>query len=80
MEHLQEIIANWQFYLEKGLEIFGAAVALASLIVKLTRTEKDDAILAKVVKVFDWLSIVNTKINQAKIDGTATIENKGKVK
>lgn len=80
MEHLQEIIANWQFWLEKGLEIFGAAVALASLIVKLTKTEKDDAILAKVVKVFDWLSIVNTKINQAKIDGTATIENKGKVK
>lgn len=80
MEHLQEIIANWQFYLEKGLEIFGAAVALASLIVKLTKTEKDDAILAKVVKVLDFLSVVNTKANQAKIDGTATIENKGKVK
>lgn len=80
MEHLQEIIANWQFYLEKGLEIFGAAVALASLIVKLTPTTKDDAILAKVVKVFDWLSIVNTKINQAKIDGTATVEHKGEVK
>ena len=80
MEHLQEIIANWQFYLEKGLEIFGAAVALASLIVKLTRTEKDNAILAKVVKVLDWLSIVNTKANQAKIDGTATVEHKGEVK
>lgn len=59
---------NVQFYLEKGLEIFGAAVALASLIVKLTRTEKDDAILAKVVKVLDFLSVVNTKANQAKID------------
>ena len=71
---------NLQFYLEKGLEIFGAAVALASLIVKLTKTEKDDAILAKVVKVLDLLSIFNTKINQAKIDGTATVENKGVVK
>lgn len=80
MEHLQEIIANWQFYLEKGLEIFGAAVALASLIVKLTPTTKDDAFLAKVVKVLDFLSVVNTKINQAKIDGTVQVEHKGEVK
>ena len=71
---------NLQFYFEKVLEIFGAAVALASLIVKLTKTEKDDAILAKVVKVLDFLSIFNTKINQAKIDGAATVENKGEVK
>lgn len=71
---------NLQFYLEKGLEIFGAAVSLASLIVKLTPSTKDDAILAKVVKVLDFLSIFNTKINQAKIDGTATVENKGEVK
>lgn len=71
---------NLQFYLEKGLEIFGAAVALASLIVKLTPSTKDDEILAKVVKVLDLLSIFNTKINQAKIDGTATVENKGVVK
>lgn len=80
MEHLQEIIANWQFWLEKGLEIFGAAVALASLIVKLTPSDRDDQILAKVAKVFDWLSIVNTKINQAKIDGTVQVEHKGEVK
>ena len=71
---------NLQFYLEKGLEIFGAAVALASLIVKATPSQKDDAILAKVVKVLDFLSVVNTKANQAKIDGTATVENKGTVK
>ena len=71
---------NLQFYLEKGLEIFGAAVALASLIVKLTPSTKDDAILAKVVKVLDLLSIFNTKINQAKIDGTETVENNGVVK
>lgn len=68
MEYLQEITTNWQFWFEKGLEIFGAAVALASLIVKLTPTTKDDAILAKVVKVLDWLSIFNTKVNQAKIN------------
>lgn len=79
MENLQNIIENWQTYLETGLEIFGAAVALASLIVKLTPTTKDDAILAKVVKVFDWLSIFNTKVNQAKIKGTTTVEHKGSV-
>lgn len=71
---------NLQFYIEKGLEIFGAAVALASLIVKLTPSTKDDAILAKVVKVLDFLSVVNTKANQAKIDGTVAVENKGTVK
>lgn len=71
---------NLQFYLEKGLEIFGAAVTLASLIVKLTPSTKDDAILAKVVKVFDLLSVVNTKANQAKIDAAAVVENKGVVK
>lgn len=68
---------NLQFYFEKGLEIFGAAVALASLIVKLTPSTKDDQILAKVVKVLDLLSIFNTKANQAKIDSTETVENKG---
>ena len=80
MEHLQNIVENWQTYLETGLEIFGAIVAFASVIVKLTKTDKDDAFLAKLVKILDWLSIVNTKANQAKIDGTATIEHKGEVK
>lgn len=56
---------------------FGTIVAAASVIVKATPTQKDDAILAKVVKVLDFLSVVNTKANQAKIDGTATVENKG---
>ena len=59
---------------------FGTLVAAASIIVKATPTQKDDAVLAKVVKVFDLLSIFNTKINQAKIDGVATVENKGVVK
>lgn len=77
---LQNIIENWQTYLETALEVFGAAVAFASVIVKLTPSVKDDQILAKVVKVFDWLSIVNTKINQAKIDGTVQVEHKGEVK
>ena len=70
---------NLQKYLEIGFEVFGAAVAFASVIVKLTPSTKDDAILAKVVKVLDFLSVVNTKANQAKIDGTVAVENKGEV-
>ena len=80
MEHLQNIVENWQTYLETGLEIFGAAVALASAIVKITPTKKDDAFMSKVVKILDWLSVVNTKANQAKIDGVKEIEHKGSVK
>lgn len=55
---------------------FGTIVAAASIIVKATPTQKDDAILAKIVKVLDFLSVVNTKANQEKINGTATVEKK----
>lgn len=58
---------------------FGTIVASASIIVKATKTQKDDAVLAKIVKVLDFLSVVNTKANQAKIDGTAVVEKKGAV-
>lgn len=46
---------------------FGTLVAAASVIVKATPTQKDDAILAKAIKVLDWLSVFNTKANQEKI-------------
>ena len=59
---------------------FGTVVAAASVIVKATPSQKDDAILAKVVKVLDFLSVVNTKANRAKIDGTVAVENKGTAK
>ena len=77
---LQNIIENWQTYLENTLQVFGAAVAFASVSVKLTPSTRDDQILSKVVKVLDWLSIFNTKANQAKIDVTKTIVHKGTVK
>ncbi len=43
------------------LAIYGALVALATIIVKLTRTQADDAILAKIIKVMDYFSTVNPK-------------------
>ena len=41
------------------LAIIGGIVTVASLIVKLTPTQKDDAFLAKVIKVLAALSLFN---------------------
>jgi hypothetical protein len=43
------------------LAIVGAAVSLATLVVKLTPSQADDTILAKIVAVLDHLSVVNPK-------------------
>ena len=48
--------------LEQAVFWFGTVVAAASIIVKATPTQKDDAFLARVVKVLDFVSIVNAKI------------------
>ena len=44
---------------DEVLQIIGAAVALATLVVKLTPTQKDDTFLAKVIKVLSALSLCN---------------------
>lgn len=41
------------------LAVVGAVVGLASVIVKLTPTQKDDTILAKIVNVLEVLSLYN---------------------
>jgi hypothetical protein len=41
--------------------VIGAVVTIATFIVGLTPTQKDDAILAKVVKFLDYFSVVNPK-------------------
>ena len=53
------------------LEIIGAIVGLATLIVKLTPSTKDDSILDRIVKVLVMFSLVNR-------DGT--IDNKEETK
>lgn len=56
MENLINYIhTNYGVY----LEILGAAITLVSLIVKATPTQKDDAVLAKVIKVLSVLSLCN---------------------
>ncbi len=50
--------------LEQAMFWFGTVVAAASIIVKATPSQKDDAFLAKVVKVLDFVSIINAKIQE----------------
>lgn len=44
---------------DEVLQILGAVVALATLIVKLTPTQKDDNFLAKIIQVLSALSLCN---------------------
>ena len=51
------VIAHYQDF----FAILGGLVAVATLIVKLTPSQKDDAILGYVVKFLDYFSTVNPK-------------------
>ncbi|MBO4521154.1 MAG: hypothetical protein J5787_08125 [Alphaproteobacteria bacterium] len=62
-----EVFTN---YIEQAVFWFGTIVAAASIIVKATPTQKDDAFLAKIMKVLDFVSIVNAKIQENKQDKT----------
>ena len=44
---------------DEVLQIIGAVVALATLVVKVTPTQKDDAFLAKVIKILSAFSLCN---------------------
>ncbi len=44
---------------DEVLQIMGAAVTLATLIVKLTPTQKDDNVLAKIINILSALSLCN---------------------
>jgi Na+-transporting NADH:ubiquinone oxidoreductase subunit NqrC len=48
MEHWKDILA-----------IIGAAVSLATLIVSITPTQKDDALLAKIIKILAAIGLLN---------------------
>lgn len=52
---MEWITSHWQ----EILEWIGGIVTAASIIVKLTPTQKDDNILAKVIKVLAALSLFN---------------------
>ena len=59
-------LENMIVFFEQAVFWRGTVVAAASVIIKATPTQKDDTILAKVVKVLDLVSIVNAKIQENK--------------
>ena len=51
---------NWiQAHWKDILAIIGGVVTVASLIVKLTPTQKDDTVLAKIIKILAALGLFN---------------------
>lgn len=64
---LEWIVEHW----ENIFSWIGLAVTTCTGIVKLTPTTKDDSIASKVVKAADWLSVVNTPANKAKLEKLA---------
>ncbi len=54
---MEWILANW----ESILIIVSGAISVASVIVKLTPTPKDDAILSKVVKFLEVIALNKPK-------------------
>jgi hypothetical protein len=58
------LVENW----DGIFKWIGVAVTVCTSIVKATPTVKDDTIAGKVVKVADWLSVVNTAENKAKLE------------
>ena len=52
---MEWITAHWKDI----LAIVGAVVTAASLIVKITPTQKDDTVLAKIIKILAVLGIFN---------------------
>lgn len=60
---LDWIVNNW----ESIFSWIGLAVTTCTGVVKLTPSTKDDTVVGKIVKVADYLSVVNTKENKEKL-------------
>ena len=65
---MTEIISFIQNHWDELLAIIGGVVSIASIIVKLTPTTKDDNVLNTIVNFLAKFSIVNTSLDQKKID------------
>ena len=57
---------NIVLFFEQTVFWFGTIVGAASIIVKATPSQKDDAFFAKIIKVLELVSIVNVKIQENK--------------
>lgn len=52
---------------EDILAVYGAVVAISTVIVKYTPTKKDDELLAKIIKILDYFSTAFTKKDAEKL-------------
>ena len=64
MNIINWIIANWSYILSA---LFGVII-VASIVVKLTPTTKDDSFLGKVIGVIDHLSLAKTANDKKMIE------------
>ena len=58
---MTEVIQFFKDHATELLALYGAVVAVATIVVKLTPSQKDDALLAKVIAFLDKFSTVNPK-------------------
>ena len=65
---MNETINFIQNHYDELLAIIGGIVSIASIIVKLTPTTKDDKILKYIIDFLAKFSIFNTKEDQARIN------------
>jgi hypothetical protein len=61
---LNTLLAHW----DDILAIYGGIVAVCTTIVKLTPSTKDDAVLAKIIKIVDYFSTAFTKADAEKLE------------
>lgn len=63
-----EVFAFIQNHYDELLAIIGGVVSIATIIVKLTPTDKDNKVLEKIINFLAKFSIINTKEDQKKIN------------
>ena len=63
-----EVLTFIQNHYDELLAIIGGVVSIATIIVKLTPTDKDNKVLEKIINFLVKFSIVNTKEDQKKIN------------
>lgn len=57
METIQTILS----YADEAFVVVGAFITFATVVVGITPTKKDDELLAKLVKLFEWASVIKSK-------------------
>ena len=64
---ITEFLAPYVAIVQPYAAIYGAAVAFCTAVVKFTKTPKDDAVWAKILKVLDFFSTAFLKSDVVKI-------------